>query len=590
MKSRGSFHTVSVGIVLIIAALFPACATTPAPSAAPEVAAPVRPSAEGRIARDMRAQQLFVRGLTYAQIGKHDEALVHFREALKLAPGEAAVLAAAAESYSALGEESSAVYYARQAVESEPDNIHYHLQLAQLHLAADEPRRAAEIFERLQKQFPGNTDVLYQKARVQAMLGEFEAAIQTYEQILQEVGPDRDVQNEIIHLYTRLGDLEGKKAFLSRMVASDPHDPELRKALSDVYLQGGDHGSAARELEQAIEEQPGDAEALMNLASLYRERGLPDSADAMLARLVDLDAAGPEQLLTHAAVLYGRSAHDPGARSAAAQLIDRVLEMDPANADALVMLGDIRIMDEHHDEGGELLYQAASLNPRDRQVWIQAAGAFLEAGSHERAASVADEALILFPGTVPLLRIAGHGHMEAGRLAEAADRFEEAVRIISEDASEGFSELADLYTDLGVAYGRMGDPQASDAAFENALSADAGSANALSRYALTLTERGVRLDEAMQMARRAVEIDSTSASALEAMGWIEFKQGSAEDAVRWLTRAAELEDASARVFEHLGDVHEALGNAEEARRARSRARELSIERPSLQSEQQTRNP
>src|SRR5690606_41365389 len=70
--------------------------------------------------------------------------------------------------------------------------------------------------------------------------------------------------------------------------------------------------------------------------------------------------------------------------------------------------------------------------------------------------------------------------------------------------------------------------------------------------------------------RRAVEIDSTSASALEAMGWIEFKQGSAEDAVRWLTRAAELEDASARVFEHLGDVHEALRSEEHTSELQSR--------------------
>src|SRR5690606_41788157 len=94
--------------------------------------------------------------------------------------------------------------------------------------------------------------------------------------------------------------------------------------------------------------------------------------------------------------------------------------------------------------------------------------------------------------------------------------------------------------------------------------------NALTRYAPTLTERGVRLDDATQMARRAVESDSTSASALEAMGWIEFKQGSAEDAVRWLTRAAELEDASARVFEHLGDVHEALRSEEHTSELQSR--------------------
>lgn len=565
-----------VGAALVIAAVISGCATTTSPSRSAEVASELRaPSRlDVGLSSDTRAQQYFVRGLTQAQIGNHGEALNYFSEALRLAPNTAAVLAAAAESHAALGDETSALYSARQARDAEPENLHYHIQLAQLHLAVDQPRRAAEIYADLRERFPHNPDVLYQKARVHAMMGEYEDAIAVYEDLLQEIGPDRDVHNEILHLLTRLGDLEGKERILSQMLESDPHDAELRKMLSEVFVRQGNSELAAEQLERVVSDQPGDADALMDLANLYRERGMADSADAILGRLANLDASGPSQLLTQAAALYARAGDDEAARQAAEQLLERVLEMQPTNADALVMLGDIRLMQEAYEEAGDLLYRAVSANPRDRQIWVQAAGAFLEAGNHERAVQVADEALVLFPGSVPLLQVAGYALTEAYKNREAADRFEAAVAIITEDPSEGRSDLSEMYAALGLLYDRMGDHDASDEAYERAIASDGSNAAALNNYAYSLAERGIELGRALEHARRAVEIDGKSPSFIDTLGWIYFKRGDREEALRWLERAAALEGASAAVFEHLGEVHEALGNLEQARTARMKALEM----------------
>ncbi len=585
MKDPGAIHTVSVGLALVVAALVSGCATTTSPSRGTEIASELRTSrnVDGLISSDTRAQQHFVRGLTQAQIGNHGAALDHYSEALRLAPNTAAVLSAAAESHTALGDESSALFYARQARDADAENIHYHFQLAQLHLAADEPRRAAHIYTALHERFPRNPDVLYHMARVQIMMGDYEDAIVSYETLLGEIGADRDVQKEILHLLGRLGDVEGQERMLTEMLETDPHNSDVRKMLSEIYLEQGNAQAAAEQLEKVVSEQPGNAEALLDLAHLYRDRDMADSADAVLERLVDLEATGPSQLLTQAATLYGRAAQDENARRTAVQLLERVLELDPENADALVMLGDIRLMQERYHDGGDLLYRSLATNPRDQQIWIQSAGAFLEAGDFEKAAAVADEGLVLFPGSLPLLRVAGYALMNAYHNREAVERFQTAVHLIADDPSEGQSDLSHIHSALGLLYDRIGELDASDEAYENAIAADADNVAALNNYAYSLAERGVRLDQALKLAQRAVEVAGPTASFLDTLGWIHFKRGEYDEALAQLERASALEGASSTLFEHLGDVHDALGNADHARSAWQKALEMDPESTSVKS-------
>jgi tetratricopeptide (TPR) repeat protein len=255
--------------------------------------------------------------------------------------------------------------------------------------------------------------------------------------------------------------------------------------------------------------------------------------------------------------------------------------MDPDNADALVMLGDILLNRGEAEEAGELLYRAVDQNPRDPQLWIQAAGAFLQSGNHERSVAVSDEGLLLFPGFVPLLRLSGYALMETYQNREAIARFEEATGIIQEDQSEAETELADLLGALGVLYTRTGEYEAADRAYRSAIESDPNNAVVLNNYAFSLADRGVELKYAESLAQRAVELQPDSAAFLDTMGWVHFKRGDHESARTWLTRAAQQDGASAAVYEHLGDACAALGASDEARQAWNQALEMNPDNASL---------
>ena len=221
------------------------------------------------------------------------------------------------------------------------------------------------------------------------------------------------------------------------------------------------------------------------------------------------------------------------------------------------------------------------MNPRDPQLWVQTAGAFLQSGDRERAVGVADEGLMLFPGFLPLLRLSGFALMDVYRNKDAITRFEEAVAIIREDESESETELADLLGALALLYTRTKDVEAADRAYREAVETDPNNAGVLNNYAYSLAEQGKQLDRALEMAQRAVDLSPDTASFLDTLGWTYFKTGDYEKALHFIRRAAEAGNASAAVYEHLGDVYKALGDPAGANDAWKTALRLNPDSPSL---------
>lgn len=82
--------------------------------------------------RSIRAQQLFVRGMTRAQTGDQGAALDLYAQALRMAPESPAILAASAELYAIVGDHVTAHYHLSKAYTLAPENIHYALQLSTL--------------------------------------------------------------------------------------------------------------------------------------------------------------------------------------------------------------------------------------------------------------------------------------------------------------------------------------------------------------------------------------------------------------------------------------------------------------------------
>lgn len=514
---------------------------------------------------EARAQQLFIRGLTMLQIDEPDAAIASFAEAIKLAPGQAALLSALAEAHEAQGDLETAQFYALQARDMTPANPAYHRQVAALYRQLRQPQQALAAYERLLAQTPDDTAALRDIAALHTALGSYHEALEAYERLNAVQGPQAGVLYQMVQLHQELGQRRPLMERLETLTQLEPEDPEPRRLLAQYRLEAGQTQQAIALLEEVRALNPSDADVVLTLSELYAAEGDMEESEAVLASLHDIpENASVEMLADRAATLLS-STQQAEETDTIEALLSTILSREPTHYRALVMRGQLRFERGAYAEAARLLSRALDENPREVEVWFQAALAHLEAGTPEEAAATAEEGLVLFPGAFILHRLAGYSHLEAGQTHRALDHLTDALDRGDRTGALSGRERSALLATIGGLEAQQGDTTAAEAAYAEALDADPSNATALNNYAYSLAEREARLDEALAMAEQAVEIAPRQAAFLDTLGWVHYKLGNLYDARTWIERAVATGEASAAVHEHLGDVLQALDLPEQAR-------------------------
>jgi tetratricopeptide (TPR) repeat protein len=512
-----------------------------------------------------QAQRLFVRGLTQAYLDNPERAIALYERALGLTPNEAPILSAMADAQAAQDATDTALFYAEQARSVAPDNAHYYRQLADLYESVGDTEAALDTYRTLVERFPSNVEARLDLARKLADAHESREAITLYESIEQQMaGATAQMYMTMLQLYRRLNDTENVGRVLRALVDLRPDEDLFTQLLGQYYLKEGQTEAAIQLYEDVLSTHPNDMNTAMALADLYRENGRTARADSLMNTLSRVEGATADQLVERARALYGRSHTDDASARQATRFLEQALEQDSEHEEALYLLGDLRYQAEQYNEAARLLQQALNQNPRVLERWIQASAAYLQAGDARQAVDVAKEGLLLFPGQIPLQRIAAQGLLRLNRNQAAIDQFE-SLRALMAESDAPAAQRADVLATLGLLYNRVGDMKSSDQAYADAIELDDEHAMALNNYAYSLAARGLRLDEALDMAQRAVALNDTNASYLDTIGWVYYQQEQYEKAATWLKRAIDTGEASATVYEHYGDVQRALNNLEVAR-------------------------
>jgi tetratricopeptide (TPR) repeat protein len=116
----------------------------------------------------------------------------------------------------------------------------------------------------------------------------------------------------------------------------------------------------------------------------------------------------------------------------------------------------------------------------------------------------------------------------------------------------------------GAMYERMKRFADSENAFRKVLAMNAENHGALNYLGYMLADRNIRLEEAYEMIRKAVDLEPESGAYLDSLGWVYFRQGKLHEAESALVRAVERVGKDPTVHDHLGDVYFKLGKTKEA--------------------------
>ena len=140
-------------------------------------------------------------------------------------------------------------------------------------------------------------------------------------------------------------------------------------------------------------------------------------------------------------------------------------------------------------------------------------------------------------------------------------------------AQKIWGEHDQLYTLLGDIYEERQQFDKMEAAYRQAVRLNPSNSGALNKCAWSFVERGVKLDEAISLAREASELAPDKPHIIDTLGMAYFKKGQLKEARTELERAFQLIKkqnssyaGSLSEFEHLGDVYRALGETEAERK------------------------
>ena len=512
--------------------------------------------------KDVQTERFVVQAMTKSFLGYHEEAIALYKKALELSPASPVVNSSIAEEYEKLEDFPTAIYYATQARDFSPKNPHFHQHLAKLYAEQGDTASAEQALEQMLRQFPENTQALEDLAYLQYSSAQYDKALASYRELERQIGPQERISYILLQINYERDDTAGMEEALLELERQDPANPTVKRNLAELYAQNSRQNEAIQVLEKVLMMDSSDVETIVPLAKLYEARGLQEKADALWLRAMQASGT-PEDAFSRASHLYTRASEHPETLDVVIKLLEYAIAQDPTYAEALVLLGTIRFEEYRFQEAGELLYQAVQINPRSPDAWLQSAAAYLRAGQPKSAAEIADEALMLFPGQVSLLRVAAYGYMDSYANDRSIERFLEFYELLKEDPAQ-ITEQSEILSALGLLYTRVKNYPASDSMYAAAIKLAPDNAIVLNNLAYSFAERSHALEKALDYATRAVQLDENNPSFMDTLGWVYFKSGKFKVAEQWIEKAINAGAQTATTYEHLGDIQIKLGKSEAA--------------------------
>lgn len=262
------------------------------------------------------------------------------------------------------------------------------------------------------------------------------------------------------------------------------------------------------------------------------------------------DSSRPTSLLQQAVALHQR-----GSLAQAEALYGEVLRLDPANFDALHLLGVIARQSGAFEEAIRLIGRAIAIDADKAIAHCNLGAALQDAQRHEAALASFERALALQPHYPMALANRGNALRRLGRLAEALASYDAALALQP--------SYVEALCNRGVALHQLGRPEQALDSYGRALTAAPGHSPSYTGAAITLQSLG-RFDEAVETYRNAVEADPDNALAWSAYGTLLLRMGDSQHALVCHNRALALQPGNAQAHLHYANALRALNRHDEA--------------------------
>lgn len=550
--------------LLVMPSIVASCAAAPQVQhgAAPSQSQVPSPSSQLSPPTDPRAYYHFVLGYQAELEQDGERAIKEYLTALHADPSSVFLNARLALLYFARGEVSNAVRFADRVVEAGVRDTQVVVQMAGVYAGAGQADKALALYDRAIEQDPAKGDPYFSKGALLVNLKRLEEAERVFKQ-----GIEKSPDSPVGHYYLGRIGVETQQwdraiEHFERAIAVNPAFEPAYVALASVYESRQERGPAVavyRKYLQVV--NPHSKEVRQHLIRVY----LNDKAyREALAELEVLLAVDPDDLDAQLRVglIYGELKEYPKA----IEYLNKILTVRPAELKVRDYLGLIYEELKDYDTAIRLYERNLQLQPSYVDGHMHLGFLFYRLKRYPDAIAHFTEAVKLNPRHADAYLLLGLTHLQT-------EQYTQAVRVF-EDGIGHNPENPDLYFNLGTAYDKLSRFDDVVRAMETTLRLEPKHADALNYLGYSYAERGVKIEEAVSLIKRALVLKPNNGYYVDSLGWALFKMGQLDEALAEIKKAATLVRDDPVIFEHLGEIYLGQNLVPEAREAWLRSLEL----------------
>ncbi len=499
-----------------------------------------------------RAHDHYLSGALYDFENQYKNALVEYRHALRYDSTSAQIFKAIGRDYIRLRENEKAIQYLTRALRFNPtdkETLHY---LAETYYSLKDFDNAAIYYEQLVEADPYNETVYSNLIYLYSRSGKALKLIALREKLVELLDYEEEASVQLWSLYMQFNEVDKALALSKKLLDIHPDTPESWTLRGTTLEFANDTSNAIKAYQQALAIDKRNEKALNQLYVLFLKRRDWNGLTSIFNRLVEQDSANYTARLLLAEGYFYADQLD-SARQAALPLLKNKDYQVRAN----LLLGRIATGQNMLDEAKTYFEELTRISPQNPRAWEFLAILYLQSGEFEECAALLKKALASLPDDQSLLSLYGNALQQLKRYPDAIAPLKKAHQL---DASD----LNTIVT-LGLVYDQLHMYPQLDSLYSSALEKFPDNALLLNNYSYSLGERGVQLERALEMVRRALQIEPHNAAYHDTAGWILFKMGNYESARDAILKSLEIQPENPEVIEHMGDVYQKLGDIEKAR-------------------------
>ncbi|HWX91087.1 MAG TPA: tetratricopeptide repeat protein [Terriglobales bacterium] len=482
-----------------------------------------------------------------------------------------------------------------QIIKIEPDNVDDHLLLGRLYRLNNDLTKAETEFKIAVRLQPDSEEAVTTLAYLYNEEGDATRAVQVLSSV-PDAGRSAKMYSALGYTYEQQKQYKEAINSYRRAIELDRDNLDAIRGLAENLMNDGQTEAALEQYKIIADANPEDAQTYLHMAEIYRKSGKYDLALENLKKAETMVQDSIEVPYNMAAVYQAQGRYDEAVQTLQ-DLLKKTEKPDSSYSQGernnravfLERLGTVYRDQEKYPEAVDVFRKMIALGD-DNAVrgYQQVIDTYREAKQWSQATAVAKEAVQKLPNDRGLHMVYAAQLADAGQPDKALADVRTLLKGTPEDR-EVFITLAQMNTRLkrwddaqaaldkadqlstkpddkeyvyflrGSSLERQKKFDQAEEMFRKVLATDAQNAMTLNYLGYMLADRGVKLEEALTLIKKAVDLDPSNGAYLDSLGWAYFRLGKYEQSEEELLKASQRIGTDPTVHDHLGDLYQKTG-------------------------------